>query len=256
MTLKKRIQRDLGGEVGYRTLKLRRWRAQVDQMELPFTHPTKFMDVFENFSHNVHPTHESGPNIGELIQRDNPHNMFVSCWTMSDNSSAMWQLYGKVGDCKPVTEQDADVCVQVRVPIDRLIARLRTSEAVGDAELFAGRVRYVTDEDLTQGAANRAAQLGRAIVRDRDLHMVKRKDFEWEQEIRLLLDPEQPNIDRTSHPTLFLRWQDVVTGIVLDPRLRNEHAVRGEFEDMGFDCPIRKSLLCQRTMLTVPVQGF
>ena len=61
--------------------------------------------------------------------------------------------------------------------------------------------------------------------------MLKRSQFKWEREIRLLFVTDDPDVARDRRPPLKLDWSRVVNQVVLDPRCVTGRPADGEGAD-------------------------
>jgi hypothetical protein len=84
--------------------------------------------------------------------------------------------------------------------------------------LYIAKTEYLDSGTVHQRGANLIHRDGDAAKMDPAPYMLKRSQFKWEREIRLLIIPDDPDVARDRRPPLKLDWSRVVNQVLLDPR--------------------------------------
>jgi hypothetical protein len=145
----------------WRFMDFTKYVAMLDRRAVFFTRADQFADPFEGTLPRRNLLRPSGSPTA--LRR----SVFVNCWHRNDHeSAAMWRIYLK---------SDEGVAIQTT------LARLSDAFAGAEEPIHVGAVRYLDyDRD---GLAERS---------ELDPFLVKRKSFEYEQEIRALVrTPEE-----------------------------------------------------------------
>lgn len=135
--------------------------------------PSKWNDPFENVFLRAEVRSKSMPDKkGDFSFRN---DLYGQCWTLGSASDAMWQIYSPC--------QDA---IRVRTTVGKLIKSIRAVKGnLADATCFIGRVKYLSEKELSKFGKNvfSTAITGEACARSL---IVKRKAYKHEKEVRLV----------------------------------------------------------------------
>lgn len=117
--------------------------------------------------------------------------------------------------------------------------------------LDVARVEYLDSGTVHQRGANLIHRKGDAAKMDPAPCMLKRSQFKWEREIRLLFIPDDPDVAIGRRPPLKLDWSRVVNQVVLDPRCGTSRPgqLEREVTGLGFTCTVEESNLCRRILV-------
>ena len=195
----------------------------------PFSKCKLFKDPWELFF-----------NDAEFIIDDNdswgdPHkeHLFAMCFTKTEESEALWRIYSKNKSG-----------VKIVVSVERLKKLVKDSYL--DFDVYLQEMVYddnVKNEDFFVNKfpnAKTIKELRRACL------FLKRKAFEYEQEVRLVLDSKKERPDEDIYHILVEDPNEIIEKIVLSPRIDNEMVIlqRKILKDkFGFKGDIAKSQL-------------
>ena len=170
---------------------------------IAFTHPKKWDDPAE-YSYIVRHQELSGI----PVCKDKDFDLYGQCWSMNKSCDGLWRTY---------TNNKQKLAVQVQSTVGSLLKAYasRHKEILG--HLFCGKVVYESTEKLQR--ANKDSKPS-SLQKEMDSLFYKRKDFAYEQEVRLVVNimPKSQNIFenaskvRASQYALFLfddlKWID------------------------------------------------
>ena len=228
------IDIDLDAPV-WRVFNSRRLRDEIAGRRLTLVRVGMWEDPFENFLEQwqfVLPT-------GELVRTDTIlRRLFGQCWTHhASETDATWRIYSpdKYG-------------VRVRSTVRALMAALwDQSNKFAELEYFVGRVRYVRQEAILTAMTSSGTATGLLVGsggRDQiNMLLVKRQEFEHEQEVRLLFRDVD---DQLTAERLFQRSVDpneIYLEATFDPRMLDDEYERQRAALMaaGFAGPTSRS---------------
>lgn len=122
---------------------------------------------------------------------------------------------------------------------------------MGHGNLYVARVEYLDSGTVHQRGANLIHRKGDAAKMDPAPYMLRRSQFKWEREIRLLFVPDDSDVAMDRRPPLKLYWSRVVNQVVLDPRCvtSRPEQIEREVTAPGFTCTVEESDLCRRILV-------
>jgi len=226
----------------YRVFPLRWFEDMILNKTMGLVRPSGWADPFENFVLKCKVQTPDG-----LASLQSLHDKWYGqCWTLKPDNDALWRIYS----------HDLDG-VQVSTTVRKLFkAVCDPSDPFAQLMFFIGKVDYlerreiedflskITFKQLVYGGQNQ--KLARTLL-------VKRKEFEHEQEVRLLFY----NFHNVSAGKVFpfsFPYDTVLEEAVLDPRLAKaefEHRKR-VLETLGCSVSIRQSDLYRIDEIVIP----
>jgi hypothetical protein len=110
------------------------------------------------------------------------------------------------------------------------------------------RVDYLDSGTVHLRGADLIHRKGDAAKMDPEPYRLKRSQFKWEREIRLLFVPDDPDTAIDRRPPLKLDWSRIINQVVLDPRCvtSRPEQIEREVTAPGFTCTIEESDLGRR----------
>lgn len=208
----------------------------IEKGQNTLTSPRKWDDPFENILRCMTFTGESG----RIFKHPLRDRVYGQCWTTVAETDTVWRTY--IPDGKGV---------RLKTSIRKLHHSLvRAQNAYAAMSCFIGRVEYKTQEEMSAwfsypkwvkehlfkvGSRGQAESL-----------LFKRKEFEPEQEIRLIyLDPQ--NIGDSDFFSYPLQTSDVIEQITFDPRMKDSSCETYDtiIRKFGYSGQVDKSKLYQ-----------
>ena len=126
---------------------------------------------------------KSSNEIAEGVEKFTRRTIAVSCWTEGDEGEQFWKNYAPDGG------------VMLETTVKDLYLGLGR-QSVSDGQVFygyepvtIGRVKY-EDKDVTDLATPQMDQ-SKNLIFDSTIYIIKEPKYEWEQEIRFAITPEQ-----------------------------------------------------------------
>jgi hypothetical protein len=176
---------------------------------------------------------------------------YGQCWTMSRENDAFWRIYSPDKNS-----------IKIKSSIKKLLsAKVKTqdSDPIRIINKYIGQVSYLTSNQIIKWVKQERSKTG--IVNSdilRESQFVKRKEFNHEKEIRLIItNTTDPSIvgNNTNHLLLQIEPNDFIDEIIFDPRLlTNEFILRSKvISQLGFKNRIRRSTLYDFKSMTINV---
>jgi hypothetical protein len=187
----------------------KKWLVKLlESTRMGLMRPRRWEDPFENFLLRCTAKDAEGELIGlSEIEKD----WFGQCWTLHEDSDAMWRIYSP--------DKDG---IRVSTTIGRLFdAIYDTSDTYAQLNYFIGRVRYyprIEIEEFLNNTTFSEFTFGGGTAQFAALLCVKRPEFEHESEIRILLRDQNESSDIRE---IQFDPNAVFDELILDPRLDN-----------------------------------
>jgi hypothetical protein len=210
-------------------------RNDIRNRHLTLVRPNSWDDPFENFLEKCRfklPTGEA-VNAGPILNR-----VFGQCWTTAEaETDATWRIYSpnKLG-------------VRIRCSILKLVGSMwdvRDHHAA--IKYFAGRVTYVPVEVINVSLRSLATAIltgngGRSLVQSL---LIKRREFEHEQEARLIFYDADDQFAQDRLWSFAVEPTEVFDEAVFDPRMTEAEVTEWtvELRAAGFTGSIAQSTL-------------
>lgn len=217
----------------YRVFTKERFSEMLITRKLVLVRPSLWEDPFENYIMNA--TGELKD--GRLFKMEFRERFYGQCWTLKKESDALWRIYAP-------DENGIKVQTTIRKLFNVLYNRAGTFR---DISCFIGKVRYYKKKELTDRLTDSALILSlitdtTGVGQARTL-LFKRNAFIHEREVRLIYYAQKKIESKTY--AIEINPTELFDRITIDPRCKYRNFVRlkKEFQDMGFDRPIIRSLL-------------
>ena len=225
----------------YRVFALDYLTRDIQDKKLTLSAPHKWSDPYEDLPTWVGITTDDGKQF--FFGNEAPH-VFGQCWTLEEESDAHWRLFGGV--------EPESVKVQASTTVRRLIEI--TSQSAPEATSIIGKVVY-TENDMKQVVADVLGKLGEQAFADTfersNLLLAKRRPFQHEMEVRLLVFPQSA----TQEPTLRLPFEPnhLFEELMIGPQiaLGNLPPIEQRIRTAGYSGSISRSELHQKVLLEV-----
>lgn len=235
----------------YQTLEWRWLKEMLENKRILFRNPSDYHDAWENFMFRKYDW-EGGADegLGQLAEASK--NFYCSCWSVCEESDGIWNNRSRgrsfedncpmQDDSKGSHNEDQSIdsqCLKIETTVGGLLCSLKLDKLFGGENIWknfrAGRVKYFDEFELR-------------TFKERTLHMMetrkdfrlqfclshlivqsffmKRKQFEYEQEIRLVLldDGKLKSLERDNKgvyfPTEPCRW---IHEVVVHPDCPDEN---------------------------------
>lgn len=222
----------------YRVFSFWRFCDFLQAGQLTLICPEKWDDPFENFLFSVPARLSNGR---KLDMTDVRRSVYGQCWTLNEESDAMWRIY------EPGKGEGVKVKTTARSLFDAVHDGLVSIEK--HPCVYLGKMQYRTTAEIRQIMANpgerNAFYEGLSEGWSRAL-LVKRMEFEYEQEIRLIYWPGKRvrEEDKDSF-CISVDPNELIEEVVLDPRLNKSHfEMRKKFlKHLGYKGPVLLSSL-------------
>jgi len=234
------------GDIIFRIFSYSRLLQLLVEKRMVLLKPHKWDDPFENFLYSSEATSEDNVSISLASLRE---TAFGSCWSLAKESDAMWRIYSHNKDG-----------VKVRTTVGKLFNTFW--KAVRDPALkcYVGKVVYWGEAEIKKLISD--PQQTNAIIFDSQgieqakSFLIKRKEFEHEQEVRLLYTttPDQPEC-RVETFSFLVDPFDLLDEIVFDPRIDKSvyNALSLAIRQLGFTKEISRSSLYELPNMKVTI---
>ncbi|HZS62238.1 MAG TPA: hypothetical protein VFA43_23415 [Gemmatimonadaceae bacterium] len=242
----------------YRIIPVCRFVQLLQSKHLALVRTTKWDDSFENFLLRAEGILDA---TNERIGLANMHDaMYAQCWTLTPESDAMWRIYSRrySSGCPGRTAPDT--------PVDEIGIRIQTTvrklfESVWDSNdphrslaYYIGRVGYVDERRIDDFMRSRLTEVllldatGKAQIQTL---LVKRTEFEHEQEVRVIVRSEPDSRRLSPDRELYLVPIDpavMFTDVLIDPRASSAEvaSIKAILKAAGFSGTANQSRLYAR----------
>ena len=201
--------------------------------------PAKWDDPFENFFLKNMAALPDGTIVSLASISE---GWYGQCWTRNEDSDAMWRIYSK-----------DKTGVRVATTIRALFSSFyNTSEKFASLKYLIGSVSYIKRQEIERFLSTTSftdLALGGQPHNFAKTLLMKRPEFSHENEVRLLFHDSENNNGKDGVATFRFPWEDVISGIALDPRLSDSEfdAERQKIISLGCHLPISQSELYKFT---------
>jgi hypothetical protein len=237
--------------VVYRVFSKKRLFEMFADRKLTLAAPRKWDDPFENFLSKCKATVDGMPNvkIDNLFK-----NFYGQCWTLNEDSDAMWRIYSP--------EKDG---ARVSTTAGRLLASIYDANSpFATTSYYIGSVSYETEAALrllfedprnASGAAFDGTGKGQAMPL-----FLKRTEFSHEAEVRLLFRYQKSGSNKVRRQSV---WQCPIDPTALfddvrfDPRMSEKSFRRHEqrLRRLGYTKAISQSTLYKLPNLKITLRS-
>lgn len=194
----------------YKYMSLNHVKLMIQNQTLWISKVNTWDDVYENifFKQNFFHDLGNGPVAVDVSTVGN--NMFGQCWTSQKESDAMWRIY---------SSDKNNYALRIKTTIGKLMDAAFV-DPNGIPAVFVGEVSYVDDATISE-ILSRYAQNGFNLSTSAreyaELLLLKRKEFEHEREIRLIISKDTEY--QLDHVELGIDPQIFIDEITLDSRI-------------------------------------
>lgn len=245
-------------QVIYRYMKLDYLIDMLKNQRNILVKPKMWEDPFENLLYNTPYLSPSG-NYLKLLGGDRHYGQ---CWTLKQESYAMWKLYCPDSCCVKIKSTVGKIFEPLyKICKEKLDYINQKPDNLGEGERFffqaiIGKVEYLEEDELIaklqdnyKEKATDTTQLGLL-----ESFLVKRQPFDYEEEVRIIYDHfEQPcELVLKSYP---IEPNDVIEQIVLNPYLETQliEIISEKLRQFGYTNPIIKSNLLDIPNITFQI---
>lgn len=231
----------------HRVFSLKRFRDILETRSMTLTRTPRWEDPFENFL--LRATGRM-PNGEEVSLRGLHDNYYGQCWTLREESDAMWRIYSP-----------KEMGVKLKTTARKLFDAVYDHEdRFSDLTYFLGLVQYLPEAQLVKIMSN--PDITRALLFDgtgvnqvRTL-LWKREEFSHEEEVRLIFcgDRKRHDLDTDFYP-FAIDPNGLFDEVVIDPRA-DESQVQEITEEIcrrGYTGPLRQSPLYRLPDFEIPL---
>lgn len=194
----------------YKFMNLDHVKSMIQNQILWISKVSTWDDVYENILFKQNFFHFLDGGIVPVDVSTVGNNIFGQCWTSQQESDAMWRIY---------SPDKNNYAVRIKTTIGKLMdAAFVSPQAI--PTVFVGEVSYVDNVDITRILSEYVQdglQLQSSTREFAQLLLLKRKEFEHEKEIRLIISEDtsfsSDHVELPIDPLLF------IDEITLDSRL-------------------------------------
>lgn len=240
--------------------------AMVSQKKDRLSSPNTWLDPFDNFL--LRQTYVTTSNGDFLDPASLANGWYVQCWSLQENSAAMWHLYGTYsslvgeGGLATINPQNYIKCgIQVKSSPRKLLRHLSSELSNSADNLFCGHVRYMEEyeiESVINDCKFKDFLESDGGSRFAEFMCFKRMAFEHEREIRFIY--QDITIDSNKSFSKFHEFSfdpnTLFDEVVLDPRLDDSECkkVTERLQANGVALSIRQSNLYQKRHFQLPFE--
>ena len=207
--------------------------------------PWKWDDPFENFLSKTIVVNKNKENIGFNVTND----FYGQCWTLRDECDGIWRNYSSL-------ENGA----RIETSTIKLLSSIYDMTNGGSRlSCFIGRVIYETDKEIPNLLSQWISQMlmdstGKEIAK---MLLIKREEFSYENEVRLLYCKEGSNKDDIVE--FEVDPLDLIKRIMFSPKMKQPDFERHKnaLIQFGFsEHRISKSTLYEPYSIEIPYDGI
>lgn len=202
--------------------------------------PRKWDDPWENILEKVI-FKESNGNSFKHPLRD---RFYGQCWTLTEETDAAWRIYTPEKNGVRLKTTIGKLLKKFQQGIKKKVEYQRQDAINAPYYCYIGRVQYQPDEEISAFFSNEGNLLGVGSQGDVETLLFKRKEFEHEQEIRLIYY-DVNNAGREDLYTYPMNASGLIEEITFDPRMDEElyKAYSYCIKNFGYTGSIEKSTL-------------
>lgn len=203
----------------------------IENRNIRFSQPSKWNDQYEK---RFYPTNCDYSNIVEkgLLQSITP-KLYACCFTKNMTSEAAWKTYSynnKMG------------CIQFTIDVAKLRPFLEVYAKKNNCLVYEATMKYdYSDNDIShlheKNSKNFSSLFGDFELKNYlNLLRIKRKAFEYENEYRFFVVPQNQNSVTDEYIYVPIDWMDIVREISVESNAKEETKadVRKFIDSIGF----------------------
>jgi hypothetical protein len=244
-TLDMELETDL-----YRIMSYDRLKETLQTQCLSMSKPKTYQDPYETFLMNYRARMKDGTIVGFNLLRD---RIYCQCWSQRKECEGLWKAHTKDANEK-------NRYVKIKANANNLMDYFYdTNNIFHLTTYFIGKVSYFREEFFDELLNDGIGKYFSAMAGDMPMInslLMKRKAFEYEDEVRLILNV--PNSPKTDFSTVINKWDlrnnyfaykidinDVIEEITFDPYLqeRDFSKFENEIRKLGYNGKITHSNL-------------
>lgn len=201
----------------------------LNMNKLTFVSPASWNDPYEKFFYE-----RDYILMGKKIQLPVRNRLFALCVTGTSSSEAFWKVYSPLEDGIRLTFKTEDF---INVFLDK----------INNVEIYIGKVNYKSTKEFFKLDANKheliselnESSIGKSQI---DLMIQKRKAFEYENELRIMIIPKEKKTSKKLSIRADIR--DFTENYSLDPRIgKNQSKLFKEFFKNQFQIKLSQATL-------------
>jgi hypothetical protein len=237
----------------YRIMSYEMLIKTLQTKSLSMSKPKTYPDPYETFLMNYKARMKDGSIVGFNLIRE---KIYCQCWSLRKECEGLWKVHSK-------DEKEEYRYVKIKANANKLMKYFYdTNNIFHLITYFIGRVSYVEEEFilglLNEGIGQYFTSMTSNMPMIYSL-LIKRKAFEYEDEVRLIFDA--PEISDINHSNVINKWDltnnyfsfqidinDVIEEITFHPYLEEEDCSKFEHEikALGYKGKINHSNLYTR----------
>jgi len=186
----------------------------LDNKEMVMVQPKCWTDPMENIIFNARIKKNGVP-----FEHPAKNKIYGQCWSYDEDSYALWQIYTTKTNNEGIAMRHPGV--RITTHVDRL--HLLSDNNGGD--FYYGVVKYLTQKELMQLPKNKeyikclqSDEINQEHVQSL---LLKRKSYNYENEVRILAIPDEGLIDSNNPRICRIKIEplDFISSVRLDPSL-------------------------------------
>lgn len=206
-----------------------RFTSMLNTNKLTFVNPASWNDPFEKFFYE-----RDYILSGKKIQLPVRDRLFALCFTGTSSSEAFWKVYSPLEDGIRLTFKTEDF---INIFLDKIY----------NVEIYIGKVNYKSTKEFFELDAIKQeliselkeSSIGKSQI---DLMIQKRKAFEYENELRIMIIPKEQKTSKKLSIRADIR--DFTQNYSLDPRIgKNQSKLFKEFFKIQFQIKLSQATL-------------
>ena len=205
----------------YRYLPMEYLLDSIQNNQMVFINPKKWNDPFDNYMFKL-PESKTDESFTS--------NIFCQCITLNPHSQAYWKTYG-----------DNGFAARLKISTKEYLDSIKNTKL----QFWIGKMDYMRESILIEKfreIKNLKTTLSSPIVSNEFLtaFFLKRKPFEYEEEIRLLIKSKKT---KTGLKKIKVSNSDIIKEIRLDPRMGKSETIAWKSYLKSFNIEVTKSQL-------------
>lgn len=186
-----------------------RFSGMLNLKKLIFVNPASWNDPFEKFFYE-----REFSLMGKKIQLPIRNNLYSLCVTGTGSSEAFWKVYSPM-------ENGIRLTFDMNKFIKEFLGKIK------NAEIHIGKVNYKSTKEfhkLMENTQNLITELNDSKIGPTQINLMiqKRKAFEYEDELRIMIIPNRRN--KSLNYKINADIKNFTIDYLLDPRVGKNHA--------------------------------
>ena len=225
----------------YRIFSFKYFQELFTKKELVLLNPSKWDDPFENFFLQTNVEFPDGTLASLKSQYD---DWYGQCWTTQADSDAMWRIYSQKNAITGIHDG-----IRISTTVRKLFDAIwNTADRQSFLKFFIGKVEYSTEDKIIAFLLSTSfTQIMNGGTNDlfAKLLMIKRTEFEHENEVRIIVNDVQKNVGDHVLYKITIDPATLFDEVCIDPRLKvlEFRKMKSDIQAMGIKQPIIQSQL-------------